>query len=218
MIVAVTDPVAGKQGISTFVTPTANPGHKVIARERKLGHRTNDTVQVVFEDMFVPDGDLLGETGRGLAIALANLSAGRIGVAVQAVGGARVALEAAHAYAGERGTFGRKIIEHQAVAFKLAAMVTEVEAARQLYLHAAALRDAGEEAAAEASMAKLFASEMAGRVASEAIQIHGGAGYLNDFPVAKIYRDVRVCQIYEGTSEVQKIMIARNFDAIVAGN
>ena len=214
MIVAVTDPAAGKRGISVFVTPTGNPGYRAIAQERKLGHRTNDTAQVVFEDMAVPDADLLGAEGRGLGIALANLSAGRIGVAAQAVGGARAALKAAHAYAKERETFGRPIVGHQAIAFKLADMATQIEAARQLYLHAAALKDARQECAAEASMAKLFASEMAERVASEAIQIHGGAGYLNDFPVEKIYRDVRVYQIYEGTSEIQKIMIARYLDSL----
>ena len=214
MIVAVTDPAAGKRGISTFVTPTGNPGYRAIAQERKLGHRTNDMAQVVFEDMAVPDADLLGAEGRGLGIALANLSAGRIGVAAQAVGGARAALKAAHAYAKERETFGRPIVGHQAIAFKLADMATRIEAARQLYLHAADLKDAGQECAAEASMAKLFASEMAERVASEAIQIHGGAGYLNDFPVEKIYRDVRVYQIYEGTSEIQKIMIARYLDSM----
>ena len=214
MIVAITDPAAGKRGISAFVTPTDNPGYRVIAEERKLGHRTNDTAQVVFEDMAVPDADLLGAEGRGLGIALANLSAGRIGVAAQAVGGARAALKAARAYAREREAFGRPIAEHQAIAFKLADMATQIEAARQLYLHAAALRDAGRDCAAEASMAKLFASEMAERVASEAIQIHGGAGFLNDFPAEKIYRDVRVYQIYEGTSEIQKIMIARYLDSL----
>ena len=214
MIVAVTDPAAGKRGISVFVTPTDNPGYRVIAEERKLGHRTNDTAQVVFEDMAVPDADLLGAEGRGLGIALANLSAGRIGVAAQAVGGARAALKAARDYAKEREAFGRPIAEHQAIAFKLADMATQIEAARQLYLHAAALRDAGRACAAEASMAKLFASEMAERVASEAIQIHGGAGFLNDFPVEKIYRDVRVYRIYEGTSEIQKIMISRHLDSL----
>ncbi len=209
MIIAVTDPQAGKRGISAFITPTDNPGYRVIAQEHKLGHRTNDTCQIAFDDMRIPATDLLGEQGRGLAIALGNLSAGRIGVAAQAVGGARAALDAAHQYAKERETFGRPIVEHQAIAFKLADMATQVEAARQLYLHAAQMRDAGLECAREASMAKLFASEMAERVASEAIQIHGGYGFLNDFPVEKIYRDVRVYQIYEGTSEVQKIMISR---------
>lgn len=214
MIVAVTDPEAGKRGISTFVTPTDNPGYKVIAKERKLGHRTNDTCQVVFEDMVVPKSDLLGAPGRGLGIALANLSAGRIGAAAQSTGGARAALKAAIAYARERETFGRKIIGHQAIAFKLADMATQVEAARQLYLHAAMLKDRGVDCAREASMAKLFASEMAERVASEAIQIHGGYGFLNDFPVEKIYRDVRVYQIYEGTSEVQRMLIARTLDGL----
>jgi alkylation response protein AidB-like acyl-CoA dehydrogenase len=214
MIVAVTDPDAGKRGISTFVTPTDNPGYRVIARESKLGHRTNDTCQVVFEDMLVPKHDLLGEPGRGLGIALANLSAGRIGVAAQAVGGARAAFKAALAYARERESFGKPIFEHQAIAFKLSDMATRIEAARQLYLHAAERHDLGQECAREASMAKLFASEMAERVASEAIQIHGGYGFLSDFPVEKIYRDVRVYQIYEGTSEVQKIMISRLLDGI----
>ncbi|MCP5027091.1 MAG: acyl-CoA dehydrogenase [Actinomycetia bacterium] len=209
MIIAVTDSAAGKRGISAFITPTDNPGYRVIAKERKLGHRTNDTCQITFDDMRVPATDLLGEEGRGLSIALGNLSLGRIGVAAQAVGGARAALAAAHGYAQERETFGRPIVDHQAISFKLADMATQVEAARQLYLHAAQMRDAGLECAKEASMAKLFASEMAERVASDAIQIHGGYGFLNDYPVEKIYRDVRVYQIYEGTSEVQKIMIAR---------
>ncbi len=212
MIVAVTDPDAGKRGITCFITPTDNPGYRVIAKERKLGHRTNDTCQIAFDDMRVPTSDVLGEPGRGLGIALANLSAGRIGVAAQATGGARAALEAALAYAQERETFGQKIIEHQAIAFRLAEMATEVEAARRLYLHAAALKDRGLPCAREASMAKLYASEMAERVASAAIQIHGGYGYLEDFPVEKIYRDVRVYQIYEGTSEVQRIVISRMLD------
>ena len=210
MIVAVTDPAAGKRGISAFITPTDNPGYRVIAKERKLGHRTNDTCQVAFDEMRIPETDLLGEEGRGLAIALSNLSLGRIGVAAQAVGGARAALRAADRYATERETFGRPIIQHQAISFRLAEMDTEIEAARQLYLHAAQMHDAGLACAREASMAKLFASEMAERVASAAIQIHGGYGFLADYPVEKIYRDVRVYQIYEGTSEVQKIMIARH--------
>jgi alkylation response protein AidB-like acyl-CoA dehydrogenase len=214
MIVAVTDPAAGKRGISTFITPTDNAGYVVLAKEDKLGHRTNDTCQIAFDDMRIPAGDLLGDEGRGLGIALANLSLGRIGVAAQAVGGARAALVAATAYARERETFGKPIIEHQAIAFKLAEMATEIEAARRLYLHAAALRDAGRDCAREASMAKLFASEMAERVASAAIQIHGGYGYLADHPVEKIYRDVRVYQIYEGTSEVQKMVISRHLDGI----
>ncbi|MGI9595085.1 MAG: acyl-CoA dehydrogenase family protein, partial [Acidimicrobiales bacterium] len=215
MIIAVTDPGAGKRGMSAFITPTDNPGYRVIATERKLGHRTNDTCQIAFEDMRIPASDLLGEEGRGVGIALANLSIGRIGVAAQAVGGARAALAAAHAYAKERQTFGRPIIDHQAIAFKLADMATQIEAARQLYLHAALLRDRGLDCAREASMAKLFASEMAERVASEAIQIHGGYCFLNDYPVEKIYRDVRVYQIYEGTSEVQKIVISRHLDDLL---
>ncbi len=212
LIIAVTDPDGGKRGLSAFITPTDNPGYRVIAEERKLGHRTNDTCQVAFDGMRIPASDLLGEEGRGLHIALANLSLGRIGVAAQAVGGARAALAAAHTYATERETFGRPIVEHQAIAFKLADMATEIEAGRQLYLHAAQLRDAGRACGREASMAKLFASEMAERVASAAVQIHGGYGYLNDYPVEKLYRDVRVYQIYEGTSEVQKIVISRDLE------
>ena len=214
IIAAVTDPGAGKRGITTFITPTDNPGYRVIAKESKLGHRTNDTCQVVFEDMKVPASDVLGETGRGLGIALANLSLGRIGVAAQATGGARAALAAAHSYAREREAFGKPIFEHQAIAFTLAEMATQVEAARQLYLHAAQMRDLDLDCAREASMAKLFASEMAERVASKAIQIHGGYGFLNDYPVEKIYRDVRVYQIYEGTSEVQKLLISRMLDGM----
>jgi len=212
MIVAVTDPEAGKRGITTFITPTDNPGYKVLRQERKLGHRTNDTAHVAFENMRVPERDVLGTPGRGLGIALANLSAGRIGVAAQATGGARAALKAARDYAKTRETFGRPIVEHQAIAFMLADMATEIEAARQLYLHAAQLKSAGHACAREASMAKLFASEMAERVASKAIQIHGGYGFLNDYGVEKIYRDVRVYQLYEGTSEIQKIVISRALD------
>lgn len=209
MIIAVTDPAAGKKGMTAFITPTANPGYLVVRKEDKLGHRTNDTAEIRFENMRVPCCDVLGEVGKGLGIALANLSLGRIGVAAQATGGARAALAAANEYANERETFGKKIVDHQAIAFKLADMATQIEAARQLYLHAAALYTDGRDCVKEASMAKLFASEMAERVASEAIQIHGGYGYLRDGPVEKIYRDVRVYQIYEGTSEVQKILIAR---------
>ncbi|MFT4561321.1 MAG: butyryl-CoA dehydrogenase [Gammaproteobacteria bacterium] len=212
MIIAVTDPAAGKRGLTAFITPTDNVGYEVVRRERKLGHRTNDTCEIRLNSMKVPARDVLGEVGRGLGIALSNLSLGRIGVAAQATGGARAALKAAHRYAQQRETFGKLIIQHQAIAFKLAEMATQIEAARQLYLHAARLKDAGQDCAKEASMAKLFASEMAERVASEAIQIHGGYGFLNDYPVEKIYRDVRVYQIYEGTSEVQKILISRLLD------
>ena len=209
MIVAVTDPTAGKRGISTFLTPTNNPGYKVLREETKLGHRTNDTCALTFEDMVVPETDLLGQEGRGLGIALANLSVGRIGVAAQAVGGAQAAYEAALAYAQEREAFKKPIIEHQAVAFRLADMATQIEAARQLYLHAAQVHESGVPSLKEASMAKLFASEMAEKVASDALQTFGGYGYLEDFPVAKILRDVRVYRIYEGTNDIQKMLIAR---------
>ena len=214
MIIAVTDPTAGKRGLTAFITPTNNIGYEVVRREQKLGHRTNDTCEIRLNSMRVPARDVLGEVGRGLGIALANLSLGRIGVAAQATGGARAAFKAARSYAQQRETFGKLIIQHQAIAFKLAEMATQIEAARQLYLHAARMKDAGVDCAREASMAKLFASEMAERVASDAIQIHGGYGFLNDYPVEKIYRDVRVYQIYEGTSEVQKILISRLLDDI----
>lgn len=209
LIVAVTDPALGKRGISTFITPTDNPGYKVLAEEAKLGHRSNDTCALAFEDMVVPQGDMLGAEGRGLGIALANLSAGRIAVAAQAVGGARAAHETALAHAQEREAFGKPIFEHQAVAFRLADMATQIEAARQLYLHAARVHDSGAPSLTAASMAKLFASEMAEKVASDALQTFGGYGYLEDYPVAKILRDVRVYSIYEGTNDIQKLVIAR---------
>ena len=209
MIVAVTDPAAGKRGITCFLCPTSRPGYRVVRKESKLGHRNNDTCEIALDGLEAGDGDVLGEPGAGLGIALGHLSAGRIAVAAQAVGTARAALEAARDYARERETFGKPIIEHQGVAFRLAEMATEVEVARQMYLHAAALEAAGESSIREASMAKLFASEMAERVCSGAIQVHGGYGYLSDFPVEKLYRDARVLQIYEGTSEVQKIVIGR---------
>ena len=209
MIVAVTDPSAGKRGITCFLCPTDRPGYRVVRKESKLGHRTNDTCQLALDGLEAGDEDVLGAPGAGLGIALGHLSAGRIAVAAQAVGVARAALEAARGYAHEREAFGKPIVEHQAVAFRLAEMATEVEAARQMYLHAAALEAAGESSIREASMAKLFASEMAERVCSGAIQVHGGYGYLSDFPVEKYYRDARVLQIYEGTSEVQKIVIGR---------
>ena len=209
MIVAVTDPEAGKRGITCFLCPTDRPGYRVVRKESKLGHRNNDTCQIALDGLEAGHRDVLGEPGAGLGIALGHLSAGRIAVAAQAVGTARAALEAARDYAREREAFGRPIIEHQGVAFRLAEMATEVEVARQMYLHAAALEAAGENSIREASMAKLFASEMAERVCSGAIQVHGGYGYLSDFPVEKLYRDARVLQIYEGTSEVQKIVIGR---------
>lgn len=209
MIIAVTDPAAGKRGISCFLTPTGAPGYRVVRREEKLGHRTCDTCQIALENLEVPRENLLGPLGEGYKIALSYLVEGRIGVAAQSVGMARAALDASIPYAQERESFGKPIIEHQAVGFRLADMATQVEVARHLTLHAASLRDAGRPCLIEASMAKLFASEMAEAVCSAAIQVHGGYGYLTDFPVEKIYRDARVCQIYEGSSEVQRLVLAR---------
>ncbi len=209
IVFAVTDRSAGKKGISAFIVDTGTPGYVAARVEEKLGQRASDTAQILFENCRVPAGNLLGREGKGYHIALANLEAGRIGIAAQSVGMARAALEAALAYARERTSFGKPILEHQAVAFRLADMATQIEAARQLVWHAAALRDAGEPCLKEASMAKLMASEMAERVCSDAIQIHGGYGYVADFPVERIYRDVRVCQIYEGTSDIQRLVIAR---------
>jgi butyryl-CoA dehydrogenase len=209
IVFAVTDKAAGKRGISAFIVDARSRGYVVARIEEKTGQRASDTAQIVFEDCEVPADNLLGRAGEGYRIALANLEAGRIGIAAQAVGMARSAYEAALAYARERQTFGKPIIEHQAVAFRLADMATQIEAARQLVWHAAVLRDAGEPCLKEASMAKLFASEMAERVCSDAIQIHGGYGYVTDFPVERIWRDVRVCQIYEGTSDIQRLVIGR---------
>src|SRR5512139_138553 len=209
IVFAVTDRAAGKKGISAFVVDTKSPGFRVARVEDKTGQRASDTAQIVFDDCDVPEGQRLGAEGEGYRIALANLEAGRIGIAAQAVGMERSAYEAALAYARERVAFGKPIAEHQAVAFRLADMATAIEAARQLVWHAATLRDAGRPCLKEASMAKLFASEMAERVCSAAIQIHGGYGYVADFPVERIYRDVRVCQIYEGTSEIQRLVIGR---------
>jgi len=210
IVFAVTDPAAGKKGITAFIVPTDTPGYEVIRVEEKLGLHSSDTCQIAFTDMAVPTELRLGEEGQGYRIALANLEGGRIGIAAQAVGMAQAAFEAARDYARERKAFGQAIIEHQAVAFRLADMATRITAARQLVLHAAALKEAGEPCLSEASMAKLFASEMAERVCSDAIQIHGGYGYMADYPVERIYRDVRICQIYEGTSDVQRMVIARN--------
>ncbi|MDH3913492.1 MAG: acyl-CoA dehydrogenase family protein, partial [Rhodospirillales bacterium] len=210
---AVTDPAAGKKGISAFIVPTDTPGYRVAGVEKKLGQRASDTCQIVFEDLKLTPDLLLGQEGEGYRIALANLEGGRIGVASQAVGMARAAYEAALAYAKERKSFGRPIIEHQAVAFRLADMATRIRAAELLALDAAALRDSGKPCLKEAAMAKLFASEMAERVCSDAIQVHGGYGYVADFPVERIYRDVRVCQIYEGTSDVQRLVISRQIAA-----
>ncbi|EME68962.1 Acyl-CoA dehydrogenase [Paramagnetospirillum caucaseum] len=210
IVFAVTDPQAGKRGISAFVVPTGTPGFNVVRVEDKLGQHLSDTCQLAFEDMTVPAAWRLGAEGEGLKIALANLEGGRLGIAAQSVGMARAAFDHALAYAHERRQFGKPIFEHQAVAFRLADMATRVEVAEQMVLHAAALRDAGKPCLKEASMAKLFASEMAERVCSDAIQIHGGYGYLADFPVERIYRDVRVCQIYEGTSDIQRLVISRS--------
>ena len=209
IVFAVTDSDAGKKGISAFIVPTDTPGYEVVRVEEKLGQHSSDTCQLAFNDMRIPADLRLGAEGEGLKIALSNLEGGRIGIASQCVGMARAAFEAAKTYAGERITFGKPIREHQAVAFRLADMATRIAAARHMVLHAAALREAGQPCLTEASMAKLFASEMAEQVCSAAIQIHGGYGYLADFPVERIYRDVRVCQIYEGTSDVQRIVIAR---------
>ncbi len=210
IVFAVTDAAAGKKGITAFIVPTDTPGYEVIRVEHKLGLHASDTCQIAFNDMRVVADLRLGEEGDGYRIALANLEGGRIGIAAQAVGMARAAYEAARDYARERTAFGKPIIEHQAIAFRLADMATQIEAARQLVFHAASLREAGLPCLSEASMAKLFASEMAERVCSDAIQIHGGYGYMSDYPVERIYRDVRICQIYEGTSDVQRMVIARN--------
>jgi butyryl-CoA dehydrogenase len=209
IVMAVTDKAAGKKGISAFVVPTATPGYTVARLEDKMGQHSSDTAQILFEDCRIPAAYRLGDEGQGLKIALSGLEGGRIGIASQAVGMARAAFDAALAYSKERVAFGVRIFEHQAVQFRLADMATRIEAARQLIHHAASLKDAGRPCLKEAAMAKLYASEMAERVCSAAIQIHGGYGYVSDFPVERIYRDVRVTQIYEGTSDVQKILIGR---------
>ncbi|MDP3842259.1 MAG: acyl-CoA dehydrogenase family protein [Oxalobacteraceae bacterium] len=209
IVMAVTDKAAGKKGISAFWVRTDTPGYIVTRLEEKLGQHSSDTAQILFENCRVPRENLIGEEGQGYKIALSGLEGGRIGIASQAVGMARAAFDAALLYAKERESFGKPIFEHQAVQFKLAEMATQIEAARQLIQHAASMKDAGLPCLKEAAMAKLFASEMAEKVCSDAIQIHGGYGYVTDFPVERIYRDVRVCQIYEGTSDIQKILIGR---------
>ncbi len=209
IVMAVTDKAAGKKGISAFIVPTATPGYTVARIEDKMGQHASDTAQILFDNCRVPAANRLGEEGEGLRIALSGLEGGRIGIASQSLGMARAAFDAALAYSKERQAFGQRIFDHQAVQFKLADMATQIEAARQLIHHAASLKDAGRPCLKEAAMAKLFASEMAERVCSAAIQVFGGYGYVSDFPVERIYRDVRVCQIYEGTSEVQKILIGR---------
>jgi len=207
VVFAVTDKGAGKKGISAFLVPTSAPGYVVARIEEKTGQRASDTAQIVFENCKAEH--LLGGEGVGYRIALANLESGRINVAAQATGVARAALEAAIAYARERKSMGKHLIEHQAVNFRLADMATQVEAARQLYLHAARLRDESQPCLKEASMAKLFASEMAEKVCSDAIQIHGGYGYVSDFPVERLWRDVRVTKIYEGANDIQRLVIGR---------
>ncbi|MET0719652.1 MAG: acyl-CoA dehydrogenase family protein [Tardiphaga sp.] len=209
IVFAVTDSAAGKKGISCFLVPTATPGYIVARIEEKMGQHASDTAQILFENCRIPADHLLGREGEGYKIALSNLEAGRIGIAAQSVGMARAAFEAAVRYAKDRVTFGVPIIQHQAVNFRLADMATRIEAARQLVWHAASLKDAGRPCLKEASMAKVFASEMAEKTCSDAIQIHGGYGYVSDFPVERIYRDVRVAQIYEGASDIQRLVIGR---------
>ena len=209
IVIAVTDKAAGKKGMSAFIVPTCAPGYQVLRLEDKLGQHSSDTAQIQFEGCRIPAANLIGAEGEGYRIALSALEGGRIGIAAQSVGMARAAFECALQYSKERESFGQPIFNHQAVGFRLADCATQIEAARQLIWHAASLRDAGRPCLKEAAMAKLFASEMAERVCSAAIQTLGGYGVVNDFPVERIYRDVRVCQIYEGTSDVQKILIQR---------
>jgi len=209
IVMAVTDRAAGKRGISAFIVPTATKGYVVARLEDKLGQHSSDTAQINLEDCRIPAANLLADEGMGLKIALSGLEGGRIGIAAQSVGMARAAFDAALAYSKDRVAFGKPIFEHQALQFRLADMAMQIEAARQLTHHAASLKDAGQPCLKEAAMAKLFASEMAEHVCSAALQIHGGYGYVTDFPVERIYRDVRVCQIYEGTSDVQRILIGR---------
>lgn len=210
IVFAVTDPSAGKKGISAFLVPRDSAGYEVIRIEEKLGLHASDTCQIALTDVRIHESLRLGAEGEGLKIALANLEGGRIGIAAQAVGLARAALAEAVEYAKTRETFGKAIFEHQALNFRLASMATEIEAARQLVHHAARLKEAGQPCLTEASMAKLFSSEMAERVCSAALQVFGGYGYLKDFPIERIYRDARICQIYEGTSDIQRLVIARS--------
>ena len=209
IVIAVTDKGAGKKGMSAFIVPTATPGWVVARLEDKLGQHSSDTAQINFDNCRIPAENLIGQEGDGYRIALSALEGGRIGIAAQSIGMARSALEVALAYAKERESFGTAIFHHQAVGFRLAECATQLEAARQLAWHAASLRDAGRPCLKEAAMAKLFASEVAEKICSAAIQTLGGYGVVSDFPVERIYRDVRVCQIYEGTSDVQKIIIQR---------
>ncbi|MGD9342174.1 MAG: acyl-CoA dehydrogenase family protein [Chromatiales bacterium] len=212
IVFAVTDPGAGKRGISAFLVPADSEGLIVSGIEEKMGQEASDTAQLTLEDVMLGSELRIGDEGDGYKIALANLETGRIGIAAQSVGMARAALEHARAYAMERRAFGKRIFDHQAVAFRLADMATELEAAQCLTLQAAAIKEAGQPCLKQACMAKLFASEAAERICSGAVQILGGYGYTRDYPVEKIYRDVRVCQIYEGTSDVQKLIISRQLD------
>lgn len=209
IVFAVTDPELGKKGLSAFLVPTDTPGFAVDRSEHKMGIKASDTCAVTLSDCRIPEENLLGQRGKGLAIALSNLEGGRIGIAAQALGIARAAFEAALAYSRERVQFGKPIIEHQSVGNLLADMHTRLNAARLMILHAARLKSAGLPCLSEASQAKLFASEIAEQVCSSAIQVHGGYGYLEDYPVEKYYRDARITQIYEGSSEVQRLLIAR---------
>ena len=209
IVIAVTDKGAGKKGMSAFLVPTTAPGYVVARLEDKLGQHSSDTAQINFDNCRISADNLIGKEGEGYGIALGGLEGGRIGIAAQSVGMARSAFEVALAYSKDRQSFGAAIFNHQAVGFRLAECATQLEAARQLIWHAAALRDAGRPCLKEAAMAKLFASEIAEKVCTVAIQTLGGYGYVSDFPVERIYRDVRVCQIYEGTSDVQKIIIQR---------
>ncbi len=209
IVLALTDPEHGKRGISAFLLRTDQPGYRVLREERKLGHRSNETCQILLENLEVPLENMLGQLGQGLKVAFAGLELGRIVVAAQSIGVARAAFDAALKFARERETFGKKICEHQAIAFRLAEMATEIEVATSMCRHAAGLKQAQMPCVKEASMAKLFASQMCERVCSAALQIHGGYGFITDFPVEKYYRDARVFQIYDGTNEVQKIVIAR---------
>ncbi|WP_299873002.1 acyl-CoA dehydrogenase family protein [uncultured Cocleimonas sp.] len=213
IVFAVTDPGAGKRGISAFAVPTDNPGYKVASLEEKMGQHASDTAQIFFDACRIPADHLIGKEGEGYKIALSNLESGRIGIAAQCVGMARAAYEASLQYAKERESFGKLIQEHQAISFRLADMATQLEAAHLMVMNAAELRDAELPCLKEACMAKLFASEVAEKICSDAIQIHGGYGYLKDFPVERIFRDVRVAQIYEGTSDIQRIVIARQITA-----
>lgn len=213
IVFAVTDQQAGKRGISAFLVPTDTPGFRVASVEKKLGQAASDTCQIALENCHVPTDLLLGEEGQGYKIALANLETGRIGIAAQAVGMAQAAFDYALNYAKERVAFGKEIVQHQAVGFRLADMATQLEAAKWMVLAAAAKRDRGENCLKEASMAKLFASEAAEKICSDAIQTLGGYGYLADYPIEKIYRDVKVCQIYEGTSDIQRLVIQRELVA-----